>query len=137
MYCIRCRNLIEDGAAFCTYCGQNQSVSPLTYIPMTYKEDSRRTQAFYISLLTLPLLFIIRTSVQETVFVTDSWKIGATAEVVPDDMKIFMFIILLASTLLNVFLRASSNSSRKSFSAITTVLLFVNIVVGIPIIMME
>lgn len=130
MYCQKCGKELINEEAFCPVCGTKQNTEK--YITIDKGEDKKRLYAFYIAVATSPVLFIFRMLGQTNKRIEaggGSWR-AHDVYLLPGNIQAVMILVLLCSTILNIALRKNSDSTDKSKSGITTVLVFVNILFG-------
>ncbi len=131
MYCKNCGKELTNEEKFCSSCGKKQVNEKREFIHIDGINKS--LHAFYISVITSPLLFIIRmlTQTTERRGISDGSWYTYDACVVPSNIQAIMIVILIISTLLNLALRKNIPSSEEGKKKITKALLFINIVFGV------
>ncbi len=137
MYCKNCGKELTNEENFCSSCGKKQNKEKGEFI---YIDSSKKSlHAFYIAVITSPLLFIIRmlTQTTERRGLSDGSWYSHNVNVVPGNIQAIMIVILIASTFLNVALRKDNPQNNESKTRITKLLLIINIVFGIFITFME
>lgn len=131
MYCKNCGKELTNSEKFCPSCGKKQNDEKPEFVNLDGIKKS--LYSFYISVITSPILFILRMLTQSTErkgIADGAWR-SYDASVVPGNIQAVMIAILIASTLLNIMLRKNMPSSEKNKIKITKVMLIVNIVFGI------
>jgi len=131
MYCTKCGQRLEEHSRFCTRCGQKQ-VEILAVNPTA--TNSKKLFAYYISILTSPLILVFRLVAQTTEsYEVNNWGNIMTRErtYLPDEMKVVLFVLLAISTFLVTSLMTSGSAISKAKSVTTKVFLVFNIIFGI------
>jgi len=96
--------------------------------------NSKKLFAYYISILTSPLILVFRLVAQTTEsYEVNNWGNIMTRErtYLPDEMKVVLFVLLAISTFLVTSLMTSGSAISKAKSVTTKVFLVFNIIFGI------
>lgn len=131
MYCTNCGKELTNSEKFCPSCGKKQNDNR-QYLTNT-DGIKKGLYSFYISVITSPVLFIIRmlTQTTEHIGLSDgAWRSNDLIAV-PGNIQAVMIAVLITSTLLNIMLRKNMPSSEKNKIKISNVMLVVNILFGI------
>ena len=137
MYCKNCGKELTNSEKFCPSCGKKQNDEKREF--KNIEGIKKSLYSFYISVITSPILFIIRMLAQTTEhrgIADGAWR-SYDAIIVPDNIKAIMIVILITSTLLNIMLRKNIPSNEEDKIRITKAMLVVNIVFGIFITFIE
>lgn len=131
MYCKNCGKELTNSEKFCPSCGKKQNDEKREFTNIDGIKKS--LYSFYMSMITSPVLFIIRMLTQTTErrgLSDGAWR-SYDASVVPSNIQAVMLVVLITSTLLNIMLRKNIPSNEENKIKITKVMLIVNIVFGI------
>ena len=103
-------------------------------------QNGKIPYAYYLSLATSPILFIIRmlfqTSETSTPGVNGAWR-AATHYIVPGNIRAVMFLLLAASTIIVNKYRSEAPKPADSRVRTAGIMMFVNILLGVSIIMLQ
>lgn len=137
MYCIKCGQRLDENSRFCIKCGQKQgeilSVNENNSFTTT-TTNSKKLLAYYIAVLTSPLILVFRLVAQTTEsYEVNNWGAIMTRErtYLPGEMQVVLFVLLAISTFLVISLRRNSSPISKAKSAATIFFLIFNIIFGI------
>ncbi len=135
MYCSKCGKELSEGQRFCPDCGT--ACGGETPTPC---KNGKIPYAYYLSLATSPILFIIRmlfqTSETSTPGVNGAWR-AATHYIVPGNIRAVMFLLLAASTIIVNKYRNEAPKPADSRVRTAGIMMFVNILLGVSIIMLQ
>ena len=135
MYCSKCGKELGEGQRFCPDCGT--ACGGETPTPC---KNGKIPYAYYLSLATSPILFIIRmlfqTSETSTPGVNGAWR-AATHYIVPGNIRAVMFLLLAASTIIVNKYRNEAPKPADSRVRTAGIMMFVNILLGVSIIMLQ
>ncbi len=135
MFCKECGTKLSEQDKFCNYCGCRTEVV-ITSSDIKKNEDSengKSVTAFIISLVTLPVIFVIAMLGLEEEYQPlprgAAWG-NPYKTVLPDNVRMLMMMVLMASTIMVILMR-KSNKPNKVVAALTIVMLCINIVGGL------
>ena len=132
MFCSKCGTEISVDASYCPKCGASQN----SHGNSNENSRTKSTYAYFVSIVTSPVLFIIRMLGQASEHVAagtgGAWT-SYDRMVVPGNIKAIMFTILICSTIFvrSALLKKAFVNSNKA--KISKIMLVFNIIFGIVI----